>query len=393
MSGTLVGKNAQEARDLLVASAVVHAHTVLIGKPGCGKTAIARAVADAIYGDKQVFVRLNASTPPEKVEGVPSWEELQKGNYQLVVKGTPYDPIALAIIADEIGRPMDQIFEIFLDIMDRQDTDADKSPIVWGTSNFLPTSERTEAFRDRFTFRYWYEQEPINVAETCRNQLLSIGHRPSISNSLPTPQQLQDVYAAVPGEKAIAAITKLVERLVREAAQGLKSPDGSGGKKVTATFEAENYRRLNQWNTLLFRMGYFLTGDNDFGTVPAGAIKMLNWAYPTDSLDHQKKWQQVLQSVADPLEAALSTLRINAYRKFKEINDTNSDVRAKGLQLGKAVADTQSELWSAAEELTTEKDDRGRPLISDEAEEKVKAAVDELQRQYAKVLKGGNPLE
>lgn len=383
MSGNFVGRNAVEARELLVASAVVHAHTVLIGEPGCGKTVICRAVANKIYANQHVFIRLNASTPPEKVEGLPDpVAALQRGEYVLVVHGTAYDPVALAIIADEIGRPMDQIFEIFLDIMDRQDTDADKSPVVWGTANFLPTSERTEAFRDRFTFRYWYKKEPLDIKATVRNQMLAIGGHLEVTNHMPTPQEIEGVYNARPGDKAIEAVTNVIERLVREANQS----------KGNFRFNVESYRRLTQWDNMLFRMGYYLTGDEDFSVVPAGAVKMLNWAYPNESLEQQTQWQSIIQSIADPLEAALSTLRTNAYRNFQSISEKKAPLNEKALDLGLAMADAQKELWTAARAMTAERDDNGQPVITDESKQKVEDAINELQRSYAKMIKGENPL-
>ncbi len=397
-TGTFQGRYVNDVRDVAIASLVSHAHMLLIGPPGGGKTTILRAIGTRVFPDPQsgkfAFIRIDPSTPPDRVKGLPEWEAAMRGEYVLVVENTCYDPRARLILLDELFRGMDWVFDPVLDVMDRQDLPtADDSPIVMATSNFISVTERIAAMKDRFTFRPWLDKEPIDVGNTVRNQMLAIGGSLTINNHLPDEAELAKIYAARPGENAINAVTKLIERIVREASDGLKDKDEDNMKKGIAAFDI-NYRRLQQWQQVLFRMSYYLTGDPDFSSVPAGAIKVLNWAWPSESLNEQKHWQQLLQAVSDPLETALSALRTAAYTKYKEITSNSSMQRnQQSLEMGKVVAHASDDLWDAASEMAAERDDNGRPIITDEVRDKINAAIEEIKKPYARMIQGLNPFE
>src|SRR3990167_1052531 len=224
-----VGKYVDDLVLALTAAAVSNSHCVLLSRrPGLGKTTITRHVINKMFGNSHVFIRLDASTPPEKVAGVPDIARLidpKNPEYVLKRDGTAYDPAAKAIILDEIGRPMDPIFDILLDVMDRQDVDARDAPTIIGTSNFMPTSARTEAMRDRIALWVWLTDEQLDTAEVVKNQMRAGWGGLETGNNLPDLATIQRVRDAAPGANAVEAVSNVIAALPKVAQKGLVDED------------------------------------------------------------------------------------------------------------------------------------------------------------------------
>lgn len=359
----------------LIASALSGNHSLLIGGPGLGKTTIARYVANFIFQNWHVFVRFDSSTSMRKVEGMPDIETFLTQNiFRLITDGTPYQKDALCIIADEIGRPGDPVFDKMLDVLDRQDIDRDKAPVMFGTANFMPVSERVEAFHDRIGLWVWLPNEALNWKSVARAQLYGI--RPgglSLTHKLPTLQDVKDVRAMEPGEDAINACADLIDTLATEASKGVTS-----NGDVVARFDV-NPRRINQWVHVLFRVGAYFSGMNDnFTEVPAEARACLKWCWPLTDRKMAGYWETICETVSDPVEAVIKSMLKVAYDAMVAVGEDpnlKDDPRLKSIKLGEVFQEQQ------------------RNLAVLEDDPRVTAAFDDLQEAWHKVSKGENPYE
>jgi MoxR-like ATPase len=373
------GKYVQEMKSVLTASALSGVHTTLMGKPGRGKTAICRAMANAIFDDRHVFMRFNPTTPPEKVLGMPDMGKLLTENvYELVTTGTFYDELALNIVADEVYRAHDAIFDVLIDSLDRQDIDQTYAPVVWCTSNFAPTSDRTAALRDRIGLVWWDPNETLDAHSIVMNQLTAIRTGLSIGDSLPTIDDVLKAREAEPGDNAKQAIATFIANLSNEAQKGYVE-----NETVVARFEP-NPRRWDQWGKILFRYSFHLTGgDSDFSEIPPEAKDIMRFAWPSVDEQESLHWQALCEAIADPMEAALNVLLTNAYGEFQKLLSDNPGVDHQAIanELGKLLADQQREINDFANTQGIADDPRVDKVLAD------------LQHSFAEVVGGRNPFE
>lgn len=357
------GAYVQEVKDALLASVVSAEHALLIGAPGWGKTAIGRRVAERITNDQYVFLRLDGSTPPEKVAGMPDPAKLLASPpvIEYVKDGTVYDPKARIIILDEIGRPMDAIFDILLDPLNRVDVDPDDAPVVWGTTNFMPSSDRTEAMRDRIALWIWVNPGQIDIGDIVNAHLDGLGNGLNIDGSLPSWKEVEEIKKARPGDNARSAVSELIQMISQEAAQS--------GYTV-------HPRRISQWSRILFRTGMYWTGSDDFTAVPKEASKVLKYAWPTLSQEEWTNWREVAEVAGDAVGAAINQQLAMSYQKFKDVRDRSGDSRAAAsIELGEALAEAQRSL---------------NAISTDDP--RIEAAMSQLTQAFAAVVRGEDPV-
>lgn len=372
MTAYFQGAYVNDMRDALIGAIVSGVHLIFIGPPGSGKTAITRDVAMRMVPSEKnfIFIRLDASTPPEVVSGLPDPAEAIATPPRIVYNrdGTFYDPLAMIIGADETYRPSDVIFDKLLDVLNRMDIDPDKAPVVIGTSNFASSTERTEALRDRFGMWYFVQPGHIDPRAVSRAHLMAMGGghtgRLLTPGHIPTWADVVEARNAEPGPKAMDAIDQLVEDLCSEAAQ--------------AGIDINNNRRIEQWDNILFRMGYLYSGKNrDFDAVPIEASKLLKYCYPTPDVKEWQKWSEVCHVISDVVGAAIQAALNTTYAKLVEVRKNNkNDTAAMSLKLGKAMQDGQNSL------LRLGKDDP-----------RIKQALDKMFQAYTKVVRGEDPME
>ena len=358
------GAYVQDVRDALVASIVSAEHALLIGAPGWGKTAIARRVAERVTDGEYVFLRLDGSTPPEKVAGMPDPAKLLASppTIEYMKSGTVYDLDARAIILDEIGRPMDAIFDILLDPLNRVDIDPDDAPVVWGTTNFMPSSDRTEALRDRIAMWIWVNPGQINVGDIVAAHLDGLGNGLQIDGKLPTWKEIEEIKKARPGNKARSAVSDLIEMISQEASQS--------GYVV-------HPRRISQWSRILFRTGMYWTGSDDFDVVPKQASKVLQYCWPTLSQEEWNSWREIAEVAGDPVGTAINEVLSMSYNRFKQVRDAGGSGRAAAsIQLGEALANAQRSLNDIGVE-----------------DPRIEEAMSQLTMAFASVVRGEDPIE
>jgi MoxR-like ATPase len=361
------GKYVAEMRDALFASALSGLHLVMMSSPGWGKTAVAREVMSMIAGDESIFIRCEGSTPPEAVKGMPDPAAALDSppRIELNIEGTPYDPKARIVLIDEIFRPNDVVFDVFVDTLDRQDVNIDEAPVVWGTSNFVTQSDRTAAVRDRFAMWVWFDPKKMDVenivsAQVARDYGQSL--KVPTNGSVPSLADIERVKKARPNRaETSSAIATWLEILAEEAAN--------------ENFDV-NPRRITQWTQLVYRTSVFYHNDADFDSVHPKTVEAMRWAMPTLDFKEWRKWEKIVNSMRDVVGAAIDSLMREAYKKFKVISNSTSDKTELAFQLGEALAEAQRSLGEL-----------------DSEDKRLEKAVNDLTGYYAAFLRGKDPLE
>ena len=368
------GSYVRDVEDCLIASALAGVHAILSGPPGCGKTAISRAVASKIApGNETVFIRLDASTPPERVKGIYDMELLlTQTKFQTITAGTVYDQVARIVILDEFGRPSDPVFDTLIDGLDRQDVSYDDAPVIWGTTNFLPTSERTQALIDRVAMYLHIPKVKVDIKDVVTAQMQALGGDLTVNGNLPTWKEIAEVRKARPNAKTIEAVADALYTLATEAAKGVRDNDGN----VLASYEI-NHRRLAQWQKIVYRCAVYYGGNADFTTIPAAAMRPLQWAWPTMNETEARNWQAVCNAVVDPVATALDAVKKAAYQKFESIAKMG-DQQKMALELGKALSDSMAGL---------------NVLDQSGTDARIPEAILDLKRVFGRIVAGENPFK
>jgi MoxR-like ATPase len=147
-----------EAIDLIMVGLLSKMHVFLGGKPGTGKTELAKAVSDAIGGTDFFHYLMTKTTVAEEVLGAPDLAELQKGKF---VRDTDSMlPEAHLALMDEIGKANSIVRNAMLGLMNEREFVNGKttiqSPLITmiGCSNELLDGEDDSAFWDRLSLRH-----------------------------------------------------------------------------------------------------------------------------------------------------------------------------------------------------------------------------------------------
>jgi MoxR-like ATPase len=147
-----------EAIDLIMVGLLSKMHIFLGGKPGTGKTELAKAVSEAITGTTFFHYLMTKTTVAEEVLGAPDLAELQKGKF---VRDTEAMlPEAHLALMDEIGKANSIVRNSALGLMNEREFLNGKtklqSPLITmiGCSNELLDGEEDGAFWDRLSLRY-----------------------------------------------------------------------------------------------------------------------------------------------------------------------------------------------------------------------------------------------
>lgn len=384
-----VGSYVDEYVSAINASVLSGLPMIAIGKPGTGKTAIGLAALRQMFGDdKVVFCRIESTTPEEKVKGMVDYQKyLDTSTFEIKTDGTPYDPHIAGVLLDEIGRGNDVLWDTLLDVMDRQDIDRRDVPAIISTANFMPTSERTEAMRDRIALWYWLNGDSIDVSATVSAMMRSYttGHKMTVAQKVPTAAEVHEVRHATPGDKAIKAVTDVIVRICQEAETGVPVGNDSGQANPDAGSSLVqfpiNRRRIAQWQLIIFSYSMWLTGTNDFDHVPDAVIKVLKWAYPLENEKMARQWAEIAGAMGDPIQVAIDKMYREAYRVFAESYEANRSDRRRmtavlGRHLGEVLANVR---------------DLGIALDIPDDDVRLDEAANKLQELFARATQGENP--
>lgn len=309
-----IGSYVKDMTTVLVASVLSGQNAYLIGAAGWGKSAISMAAVTALTGEEWdepepgklvteqhsgVLVEISPASPPEVLTGPLNPADLLAGRMVYATQGTPYHPAVKIAILDELGRGNDATFDKCLHVTNRQGR---HRPPVWATSNFMPNNERVQPLIDRFALWYWIQPGALDVAAVVGSQL---GGRLEIDpNGLPTWKEVEEIQAARPDSNAVAAIGDLLHQLSEAAALE--------GRKA-------HPRRVAQWSRLLFSLGMWDTGSDNFHTVPDTAALILRYAWPSVTAAEAASWQEITASVVDTLGAAIEAAMVQVQQKLVEL--------------------------------------------------------------------------
>lgn len=369
MAQSFVGEYVGELTEVLISSAVSRANVMVIGRPGTGKSSLLSAVAEDIAGgtDRVPLLEFEASSPPEMVRGgYDNQIFLKTGKLVRNPIGTAHDPNARIVIADELPRANDPVWDAMIHAINAPRTALQDRPIFWATGNFSPTSTRTEAFRERFPLWFHVKATPEDLKKVLHLQTSILDDPPDPPEGLPDWQMVEQIRQAKPGPNASKAIEALVSDLLNEIYQG--SVDG-------ITFDVSP-RHTGAWARILFRTGLFYSGDPDFSVIPVKASKMLQYAYPTVDEKTVNAWRNVVTAVSDVVGAKIAALKEAAYASFQQIQQNGSSMNRVQLTmaLGAALQDHIKEIDSLGED-----------------DLRVMTTIEEIQDVYAKLCRGENP--
>lgn len=338
-----VGQYVDDLGAAFIGGLVANVHTMSISPPGWGKTAISMQIAEGIAPDNSNMIPISPSTPPSAISGPFDNEILIKeSRFVRVVDGTPFDPEMSIVILDEALRGSDWVFD---EVLHATDPTKQKSCVVWGTSNFVPSQERAQAMLDRFALWVWIRPEAFDVGDMVRSQMLSNG-TPALPFTLPTLKDIRDVRAATPGANATNAVAEFIESLCAEAAK-------------------ESYlvhpRQIAHWRKILYFNGVYHTGEADFHQLPEQAMKLMQWAWGSTSYEEAANWATLVKSIADKKGAAIGAILADAVGEFKRVAAIESlaERTKEAAKLGRLLSDAQSDINAIAPN-----DPRGQEAIA-----------------------------
>lgn len=365
---TFSGNYVADMTDLYKASLITGLHSIAVSPPGWGKTDISTSLLQEVYGPEGVqwlMVRVKLATVPQAIAGVPDYDAmLRESKYQLSRCGTVYDPRFKAIIGDEVGRGNAALNDEWVEVLDRKDTN--NPPPVLATSNFMPKDERAKALLDRIALWLWIDPSDLDIASVAAVQLAATNGAMAVPGRVPTEAEIDFVRAAVPGPRAIAAVSSYLDGLAASLKQS--------GYNL-------HPRRIWQWQRLIFRMACWLTGDADFDRVPDEAKTYLRFAWPTQSQEEYNRWAATLQAVIDPLTASLEQIMGDVAEQLQKFADLPADQRmAKIAETGMILAQANMTLAGL----------RAQPDVAaiPDASQRIDKSIIQITEWYGKASRG-----
>lgn len=330
-------------RDLIIAGAVSSQNVLLVGPPGCAKTAIAIRMAQRMLDDpkgnadgkKWVMTRIDPSTSADEIAGIPNPATILDADnprFERVLEGTPYEEGVSMWIPDEVGRGSDPLFDKMLQTLDMGKVRGNGDfPVAVGTTNFIPTDARVEALFDRFAMTFYIVPGRLPMRKLVEVSLMS-GGKPEVPGTVPTWDEIEEIRSWPIDPQGMKAVQDVLDELGTAAEKDGRPANG---------------RRGDQWAHILYRFTCYVTGRNDFSTVPDEARKILRYCYPATSQQEASEWRRIVDSVMDKVGAAIDRNLSMAVQEFRRVAAIPLDDDSRGdevLKLGKIMSKVQSSL-------------------------------------------------
>lgn len=374
----LAGGYVDEIVDALIDSALTNIPCLIIGAPGWGKTTIVKSLSRQIFGKRGedwFFKQINPTTPPVALEGATDTVALlEESVWRINTDGTPFDPRMKGVSLDEVGRGDDMLYDLAMGILKREDLGPDQQPVVWLTSNFMPASERAEAFRDRVGKWRWVNANGVELDDVLDAQMNAIGVEPEvIRDDIPTWDDIQKIRALPYTDKSRRAVKEVISRLKVEMTQGVEY----GGTTWTWAWHP---RLTNYWQVTLHRLSCYYHGTNDYDKCHEKAVRALEYTKVLMSEDEALAWRQCVVAIADQTALAIEQVMNEALRLFRDIQ---AKVVDGSIQRNELIEKLGTPMQKSLNNLDA--------IDPNEEDERVATAKAELQQTYFEIVQGRNP--
>lgn len=364
-----VGQYPKEVKKLLIASLVSGMNTVIISKPGWGKTEMALTAGKNVAPDGTIFIELDPSTPPETIKGAYDPAKMLDGQLERIVAGTPYDPKAKIVILDEIWRANDVVFDSLIHATAPKLVNPIDRPIFWGTANWVNKSERNAALRDRFGLYMFLEGDLM--AEDIVTQQLNNGQWDlSWADDVPRWEDCINIRKAKPTQRSLDAVRAVIATLVAEASKPADEKD------LRPKFEV-NPRRVGQWAEILFRLSVYHTGKANFDDV-SQAAELLKYAYPLLDKETARAWHEVTSSIANSFGSVLDTIVKQCEMQAYEISRSGASGNDVITRMASVIRDSFENIKQARKDFN-----------ADEKDPRYQQAEKRLNSMMSTILRGG----
>lgn len=343
-----VGEYPKEVKKLFTASLVSGTNTIIISKPGWGKTEMALTIGKNVAPDGTIFIELDPSTPPETIKGAYDPAKMLDGQLERIVKGTPYDPDAKIVILDEIWRANDVVFDSLIHATAPKLVNPIDRPIFWGTANWVNKSERNAALRDRFGL-YMFLEGDLNAEEVVSQQINNGMWDLTWADDVPRWEECIRIRKAKPTKKSEDTIKAVISTLVAEASKPADEKD------LRPRFEV-NPRRVGQWAEILFRLSILYHGKANFDDV-SQAAELLKYAYPLMDKETARAWHEVTASIANSFGSVLDAIVKQCELKAHEIKNSGKSGNEVVTQMASAIRDAFDNAKRALRDYNLDEDD------------------------------------
>jgi len=350
-------------------------NVLVIGSPGNGKTEILYYMLKHVFGEEATMLfPCVPSTLPADIIGYanPIYsidpEAEDKGIPYWITKGTPVAEEVRGCLLDEVSRFGDLGMDTAVHAMHA--ISKFHRPIYVGTANWLTPTPRNEALRDRFSFTIWYQPSQPDIR--------ALVAKPAISTwdfDLPDFNTVMEVNGLVttyiendPSHyKCSEAIIGLLENIQRLC-------DEQGGDFTL------NNRRIFQFRAMLYAMGAYYAGNDDFEDLPRQAFDALAYGYPVVDFGQALRWKKIVYALVDVVETEINEFKGNAYAAWTNIVAKYSDNRGRLNEDARdALSRELGRAWQDAEK-TLRADHPGNPRVDE--------ALREMFATYKKLLRG-----
>lgn len=335
---------------IVAACVLAHQNALVVSEPGYGKTEIMYYMLRQVFGEEHSMILPCVPTtqasdvigyanpiysidPKAEEKGIPYW----------ITQGTPVDESVMGCLLDEAPRLGDLGNDTLVHSM--HPISKFHRPVYLGTANWLQATPRNAALRDRFAYTVFYMPSIVDIPKLLRKKAIS-----TWDFNLPTMEEVTAVRAwsqeytqsdaEIEKFKCAAVIDDLLNSIQKLCEQD----------KNDFTM---NNRHVFYFRSMLYAMGCWNSGANDFDEIPRAAYDALSYAYPVTDIGLSLRWRSLVMSCVDVIETELGEFQANAYEKWRQIRNqyarANGKLDADGLDklqhaLGKEWAEAEKEL-------------------------------------------------